>query len=177
MTDSPPPPSELQKWTHGMKREDAQRAFDLHSSRLDKMNEAAIKSADSALRACLLINGGAAVSVLAFIGSLATKELIAVSQLSRVASSLEIFAFGVVAAAVGMGLSYLTHLFDAEYRASLKWKWVGDLPVTEDGPASKRILRFRTFWHVLAVIAFVVCIGCFIGGMVSVRDAIEHLAH
>ena len=75
-----------------MKREDAQRAFDLHSSQLDKMNEAAIKSANSALRACLLINGGAAVSVLAFIGSLATKELIAVSQLSRVASSLEIFA-------------------------------------------------------------------------------------
>ncbi len=159
-----------------MKRENAQRLFDLHSSRLDKMNEAAIKAADSALRAGLLINGGAAVSVLAFIGSLATKELIAVSQLSRVASSLEIFAFGVFAAAVGMG-SYLTHLFDAEYRASLKWKWVGDLPVTEDGPASKRIRWFRTSWHVLAVIAFLVCIGCFIVGMVSVRDAIEHLAH
>ncbi len=72
MTDSPPPFA-YQQWTHGMKREDAQRAFDLLGSRRDKMNKAAIKSADSTLRAGLLINGGAAVSVLAFIGSLATK--------------------------------------------------------------------------------------------------------
>ena len=93
MIDSPPPPFEYQKWAHELKREDAQRAFDLLESRRDKINEAAIKAADSALRAGLLINGGAAVSVLAFIGSLATKELIAISQLSGVASSLEIFAF------------------------------------------------------------------------------------
>ena len=171
------PPFEYQQWTHGMKREDAQRAFDLLNSRLDKMNEAAIRIADSALRACLLINGGAAVSVLAFIGSLATKELIAVSQLSRVASSLEIFAFGVGAAVVGMGLSYLTHLFEADYLASLKWKWNGDLPLTEAGPASKRIRWFRISWHVLAVIAFLLSIGCFVGGMFAVRNAIEHLAH
>jgi hypothetical protein len=141
----------------------------------DKMNEAAIKIADSALRAGLLINGGAAVSVLAFVGSLATKELIAVSQLSRVASSLEIFAFGVGAAVVGMGLSYLTHLFDADYFGSLKR--IGDPPFAEPGPASKRIRCFRTSAHVLAVIAFFICIGCFIGGMLSVRDAIERLAH
>jgi hypothetical protein len=177
MPDSPSPPSEHQKWVTEIKREDAQRAFDLHSSRLDQMNEAAIKAGDAALRAGLLINGGAAVSVLAFIGNLATKEPIAGSQLSRVASSLEIFAAGVFAAVVGMGLSYLTHLSDAEYRASLKWKWVGDLPVTEDGPASKRIRWFRIACHVLAVSAFLVCIGCFIGGIVSVSAAIERLAH
>jgi len=175
MTDSPPPPFEYQKWAHEMKREDAQRASDRLDSRFDKINEAAIKAADAALRAGLLINGGAAVSVLAFIGSLATKELIAVSQISRVAGSLVIFAIGVAAAAVGMGLSYLTHLFEADYFGSLKR--IGDAPFEELGQASKRLRWLRISAHVLAVIAFFVCIGCFIGGMFSVRDAIEHLAH
>ena len=134
-----------------------------------------LKSPISALRAGLLINGGAAVSVLAFIGSLATKDLIAVSQLSRVARSLEVFAFGVAAAVVGMGLSYLTHLWDADYTGSLKR--TADFPFVEPGARSKRYRYLRTATHVLAVVAFLFCIGCFILGMISVRDAIEHLAH
>lgn len=158
-----------------MKREDAQRAYDRIDAQLDKANEAAVKTADAALRAGLLINGGAAVSVLAFIGSLATKELIAVSQLSRVASSLVIFAIGVAAAVLGMGLSYLTHLFEAGLIAS--WRRTAEFPFAEFGTTSKRVLVWRTSVHVLAVIAFFVCIGCFIFGLLSVRDAIEHLAH
>jgi predicted PurR-regulated permease PerM len=139
------------------------------------IDQAAINAADAALRAGLLINGGAAVSVLAFIGSLATKDLIAVSQLSRVASSLVVFAYGVAGAVVGLGLSYVTHFFEAMSGASLER--IGDFPFTKPTKASKRNLWFRGCAHVLAVIAFFVCIGCFIFGMISVRDAIEHLAH
>ena len=40
------------------------------------LNEAAIKGAETALRSALLINGGAAVSVLAFIGGLAAQSRI-----------------------------------------------------------------------------------------------------
>ena len=176
MTGDPSKPSlEYRQWVYEKKREDAQRAFDRQDARLDMFNEAAVKIADSALRAGLLINGGAAVSVLAFIGSLATKDLIAVSQLSRVARSLEVFAFGVAAAVVGMGLSYLTHLWDADYTGSLKR--TADFPFVEPGARSKRYRYLRTATHVLAVVAFLFCIGCFILGMISVRDAIEHLAH
>jgi hypothetical protein len=120
-------------------------------------------------------NWGAAVSVLAFIGSLATKELVAVSQLSRVASSLVVFAYGVAAAVMGLGLSYLTHFFEAVSIASLKR--TAEFPFMTPTKASKRNLWFRGSAHVLAVIAFFVCIGCFIFGMISVRDAIVHLAH
>ena len=176
MTDpSAPPPFEYQKWAYEKKREDAYRAFDRLDSRLDMIDAAAIKAADAALRAGLLINGGAAVSVLAFIGSLATKELVAVSQLSRVASSLVVFAYGVAAAVIGLGLSYLTHFFDVASGASLKRS--GEFPFMTPTKASKRYLWFRGSAHVLAVIAFFVCIGCFIFGMISVRDAIVHLAH
>lgn len=175
MTDAPPPPFDYQKWTHEMKREDVRRASDLHVSRVDKSNEAAIKAAEAALRAGLLINGGAAVSVLAFIGSLATKELIGIPQLSRVAGSLEIFAFGVAAAVVGIGLSYLTHFFEAGYHASMTWSI--DTSSMGPGPNTKAYLWLRIGVHAFAVIAFLACIGCFVFGMFSVRDAIEHLSH
>ena len=66
------------------------------------------------------MRNAAVLSVLAFIGSLATKDLITVSQISRVAGSLLIFAIGVAAAVVGMGFSYLTHFFEANYFGSLK---------------------------------------------------------
>ena len=175
MTDAPPPPFEYTKWAHELKREDVQRASDLHVSRVDKSNEAAIKAADAALRAGLLINGGAAVSVLAFIGSLATKELIAVPQLSRVAASLENFALGVAVAVVGLWLSYLTHFFEAGYYASMKWD--PDTSSMGPGPKTSGYLWARICVHVLAVIAFLACIACFVYGMFSVRDAIDHLAY
>jgi hypothetical protein len=101
--------------------------------------------------------------------------LIAIPQLSRVAGSLEIFAFGVAAAVMGLGLSYLTHFFQAEYLASLEW--VAGTTSTVPGPATTRSLRLRNSAHVLAVIAFLASIGCFIYGMLSVRAAIEHLTH
>jgi hypothetical protein len=71
------------------------------------LNEAAIKGAETALRSALLINGGAAISVLAFIGGLAMQSRIRLDQLHAVAHSLVLFAFGVVAAVVAMVLASL----------------------------------------------------------------------
>ena len=79
-------------WRHVMAREDAHRAHDRATSFHTQVNEAAIKTGESTFQACLFINGGAAISVLAFIGGLASKELIGVSQLAAVADSLIAFA-------------------------------------------------------------------------------------
>jgi hypothetical protein len=167
MTEAPPtPPFEQQKWVHEMKRDDAYRAFDWQDSRLRMLDQAAIKSGDAALRAGLLINGGAAISVLAFMGSLAAKDLVPISRLSRVADSLVVFAWGVIAAVVGLGLSYLTHLFEGMHFALLK------PPFTEPSPASKRNLWFRNTAHILAIVVFFLCIGFFVCGMISVRNAV-----
>ena len=58
MTDQKPDEPD---WRYVMAREDAHRAHDQLNSIYDKQNEAAFKSGETALRACLLINGGAAV--------------------------------------------------------------------------------------------------------------------
>jgi hypothetical protein len=70
---------------------------------------------------------------------------------------------GVVAAVLGIGLAYLTHFGEASYLGSFE--------------RSKRYFYLRNSAHMLAVIAFVVSIACFVFGMISVRVAIKHLAH
>jgi hypothetical protein len=176
MTDPQQPPvsPEHQKWLHEMSREDHSRVHARYDGIVDQLNEAAIKTADGALRAGLLINGGAAVSVLAFIGSLATKELITVGQLASVADSLLIFAIGVATAVAGMGLSYLTHFFGAGRVHSFTRLAVP--PYVTTGPKTKRYTIMTAIVHILAFVAGFACIGLFILGMFSVRYAIVHLS-
>ena len=101
------PPDENQKWLHEMMQRDAHREHDKVTEFHRAVNEAAIRGGDAALRAAMLINGGAAVSVLAFIGGLAAQSRIKLDQLNMVANSLGWFAGGVAAAAAAMGCAYL----------------------------------------------------------------------
>jgi hypothetical protein len=69
MSDHQTPESfDRAKWEYELEREDAYRAHNATEEFYSKLNESAIKSSEVTLGACLLINGGAAVSVLAFIG-------------------------------------------------------------------------------------------------------------
>ena len=70
----------------------------------------------------MLINGGAAVSVLAFIGGLAAQSRIKLDQLNMVANSLGWFAGGVAAAAAAMGFAYLTNYLAGKVERSFE-KW------------------------------------------------------
>jgi hypothetical protein len=168
-----PAPYDHQKWLHELKREDAQRAFDHWDDQFNKLNDAAIKAGDVALRSGMLINGGAAVSVLAFIGGLATKDLITMQQLSKVADSLEIFAIGVALALTGLGLSYVTHFFGAgrvgSYTRNSEPPWI--VP----GPKTRRYAWATYSVQILAVFAGLGCIILFVCGMFSVRNAIGQL--
>ena len=54
---------ENKKLVHELNREDAKRVHDRLDKFSDFVNDAAIKSSESALRAAILINGGAVVSI------------------------------------------------------------------------------------------------------------------
>lgn len=100
---------EKQKWEEELKRRPAERQHDRMTEFEKQTNEAAISSGQLALRTAVLINGGAAVSVLAFLGSLA-KDKLSDSTLSGVAGPLLWFASGVAVAAAGLGLALLCQL-------------------------------------------------------------------
>lgn len=172
LTDHQIPP-DLQKWWHELRREDAQRAHDKIDEFHDHVNEAAVRTADLALRMAMLINGGAAIAVLAFIGGLISKDRIAPGQLPNVATSLAWFAFGAVIPVAGMALSYLTNYCMAAVASSQTKKW--EHPYIEPGPRTAFWRRLNIIFHVLAFGAGLASLIFFVVGMLSVKGAITHL--
>ncbi|MDO9530727.1 MAG: hypothetical protein Q7O12_01140 [Deltaproteobacteria bacterium] len=75
-----------------------------------------ILAGQNALRSSLLINGGAAIALLAYIGKL---KIEASNQISALALPLLIFVIGVLVAAINSGLTYLSQWF---YFGGAIWK-------------------------------------------------------
>jgi hypothetical protein len=171
MTDQKPDEPD---WRYMMAREDAHREHDRINSYSDKLNDATFKSGESSLRACLLINGGAAVSVLAFIGGLLSKGLIEdPRQLKPVADSLVPFAWGVSLAVLGMGLSYAANFLLGQYTNSKTKTWAH--PWSEPGEKTWIWGVLRDLTHVVAVLAGVASVVVFVFGIFAVRNSVEHI--
>jgi hypothetical protein len=79
----------------------AQRQFDL------EMFKSVIQSGQTALRASFLINGGAAIALLAFIGNIWNKTQ-NITVIKSLAISLCVFSTGVLFVALSTGMTYLT---------------------------------------------------------------------
>lgn len=60
----------------------AERAHDTVTDFASKTNTAAVEAANLALRTAMLINGGAAISVLAFIGGLASRDKVSLQAIT-----------------------------------------------------------------------------------------------
>ncbi|MDP1573204.1 MAG: hypothetical protein Q8K35_07550 [Thiobacillus sp.] len=72
-----------------------------------EMLRATITTGQSALKSALLINGGAAVALLAFIGSIWTSSN-AEKALTEISLALLLYVFGVLSAATAAGLTYFS---------------------------------------------------------------------
>lgn len=83
-----------------------------------EMFRSVIASGQIALKTALLVNGGAAVALLAFIGNIWSKtQPLAVAK--GLTLSLLLFGSGVLAAAVAAGVTYLTQVaFEREWRCA-----------------------------------------------------------
>jgi hypothetical protein len=157
-----------------MSREDHSRVHSRYDALFDQLNDAVIKVAEGALRAGLLINGGAAVSVLAFIGSLAAKDLITASQLASVADSLEIFAICVAAAVAGMG----PFVFNAFLRSRTDcfFQSTPDTALRDCGANDETIYGSDLNGAYIGFSRWVGMLDFFVLGMFSTRHAIVHLS-
>ncbi|MBC3457919.1 hypothetical protein [Pseudomonas mosselii] len=87
-----------------------------HSSDLE-MFKSVIQTGQNALKAFVLLNGGAAVALLAFIGKLADASR---SHIPLFALPLTIFVIGAFFSAISSGLTYLTQMLYTENRTWLK---------------------------------------------------------
>jgi hypothetical protein len=90
-------------------RQDAVRAHDRAHGVSEALNEATLKAGEVPIRTVMLINGGAAVSVLAFLGGLVGQGRVTVKRMTDVSSSLLWFAGGVALAVAALAFSYFTN--------------------------------------------------------------------
>jgi len=171
------PPTQQQidhaQWIEELKRRDAERAHDQHNSFFESVNKATIENGQLAIRTFVLVNGGAAVSVLAFIGSLATEDKIKLDQLTNVASALIWFALGVAAALVSLGFSYFTNYAAVEHAGSMQKTW--EHPWVTDGPQTWKWAATANTCKVIAIVAGLASVILFVVGMYDVRASITAL--
>ncbi|MGY4501991.1 hypothetical protein ACVWYH_005948 [Bradyrhizobium sp. GM24.11] len=100
---------ERERWLEDTHRELALRAHDREAEFFKTNNDAAIKSGEEAIKALTLINGGSSVAMLAFLGTMASKDQYTSQQLTMLARPLIWFASGVGLAVAGACFSYLTN--------------------------------------------------------------------
>lgn len=108
-----------------------------------------IQAGQSALKSCILINGGAAVALLAFLGHLVQQHEPAVS-VHALASAMSVFVGGVFAGGLASGFTYLSQWFFAD-----DWNKTG-----------------FTF-NIAAILTGLASLGCFCwGGLLAYRAII-----
>ena len=127
-------------------------------------NEAAVNNANIALRTLVLINGGAAIALLAFIGTIVTSP--SLSQAGSIATltlPLLWFGGGVVATVMAMIFAYVTH-----YCAVA----IGSAENSKKMSESHRLRKVKTWVHFAGILATLSSLGLFVWGLVEVREAI-----
>lgn len=157
-----------------IKMEEAQRAHDRHAELHRTYFEAASKSAEVAVKTSVLVNGGAAVAVLALIGGMLKEDILTVKQMADVSSSLMWFASG-----VGAGITALAFIYLMNYSAAARTRWqvrVNDTPFVQETPQSWYMRHVYTIAHIIAVAVALISVGLFIYGVLDVRNSIAQLA-
>jgi hypothetical protein len=167
------PPFEERKYGHDLVREDAHRAHDNSDTFHTYTNQAAIESSNIALKTLIVINGGAAIAVLAFLGGVASKEKIDFATVAPVAYTIRYFAFGVALTMAAMAFSYLTHYFMTGIEGSRLKSY--NHPFIVDGPGTPRLRLFNRIFHIAAIVAAFSSLALFLVGMYAASDKIAHL--
>ena len=151
-----------------LNRKTAERAHENLTEFTRQNFQAAFQSGLIAVRTVVLVNAGAAVAVLFFLGIIATK--VSVAQISVVASCLVWFVAGITCGLIALTCTYLTNLYDANIGASLSQTW--EYPYNQPGPTTHYFVQLSKVVHILAIAAGAASVVLFIVGMWDVRSAI-----
>jgi hypothetical protein len=164
----------MNKTNDEIRREDALRVHDRSRNYSVATNDAVVKAGEVAIKTVMLINGGAAVSVLAFIGALVRQDGVTVKQVSGVSGSLLWFAGGVAVAVWALAHSYFTNF--CYVRSETSKIFTFDHPYVIDGANTRRWLNWAYAFHVGAIVWGILSLIAFVVGMIDVHRAIVRLA-
>ncbi len=133
---------------------------------------AAIESANVAIRAILLVNGGAVVALLALIGAMEASNSATVS-LGPLVEPVWWFAIGTGISALTAAFAYLVNMLDSDILSSVNLIWKH--PYVEEKPLAQRLFRLRQLIHIGALVLVILSFVTFFLGIFSVTSAIQQL--
>lgn len=120
----------------------------IHETNLEVYREAN-QTGQSAMRSVFLMNGGAAIAISAFIGTIASSEKSSVS-VEDLAFPLALFSAGTLFAAISFGATYLTQFSRGYPNEDNKWK-----------------NRIAIMFNIIAIFSGLVGLVAFGGGLLS----------
>ncbi|MGE4048090.1 MAG: hypothetical protein AB7F35_24750 [Acetobacteraceae bacterium] len=165
---------EYAKWKHEQDRAVAERAHDIEAGFASNANHAAVTAGNHAIRALLLINGGAAVAMLAFIGHLAgVKDGKFSGKLPELTAPLAWFAWGVALAAAAGALAYCTNYCIGASSAAKDRSY--EYPYLRPTTVSKRWKKGALLFQAVALLVSVAALGTFLCGMTEIRAVVGSL--
>lgn len=150
--------------------EDAKEAHANRRAFIGFANQSAIDLTTGATKAFLLINGGAAVAMLGFVATVASKFEALSLEITSIVDALMWFGWGVLAAAMCSALAYCVMYFQAVEASHVTFTW--EHPYVQENRGSKWIFALTSFAHVAAVAAGVASLVFFGLGVLSVADVI-----
>jgi len=151
----------------------AERAHDTETAFGAVTNVAAGKSAEEAIKAALLINGGSSVAMLAFLGTLVSQHVLSSQQLANAVRPLMYFGCGVAAAVIASGGAYFTNLLIADASSNKERSY--EEPFIRAKPTSRKHARRAEAFRWLSIISAAASIGCFIWGLTAAGIAFSDL--
>jgi uncharacterized membrane protein YdfJ with MMPL/SSD domain len=123
----------------------------------------------AAIRSMMLINGGAAVAILAFIGALVSRADL--TSIRDLAGSLVWFAYGVVLCGLAYGAAYLALMGATRHFGQYEKSW-----------SHPWVQSNRNGWHYFSVLfewfamaATVASLAMFVLGVLDVRNAVNQI--
>jgi hypothetical protein len=167
------PNFEQQLRLHDYKVRNFERAYQQHQTFLVEVNRALVESGNLALRMVILINGGAAVAVLAFIGGMASQGKLSIEQMRELTSNLIWFTSGVAVGGLALGFVYFTTF--AVMMTAHNYEARSEHPFYLETAASKRWWFAGEGLRAAAVLLGLGSLLLFIAGALDLRDAVRLL--
>ncbi len=161
------------RWIYELQKDDARREHDKNRDFHTDVNKNAVDASNLTLRTLVVINGGAAIAVLTFLGGVAAKDKVDFAHVGRVAHTIIWFAFGVALAVTSLALAYCTHYATAATSSSYAMNW--EHPYLSDGPKTRRWRWIKRGIHLASATTALASMVLFLIGMFTASTAITDM--
>lgn len=151
-------------------REAAELAHSRAAAWIETTNSQTFESGNQALKAAGVVNGGAAVALLALIGNMVDKDATASISGEAIGFALLIFVAGVSASALASGGAYITNYLYVTAGTARTWDY--EHPYVHHTRRSKVYEWSGAFFHVLSVLLVLFSYSSFLYGSYVSRDLV-----